>query len=625
MIGDVSAVVDGLFPVATRTFVPHYRTHRHDDQHHFHIFRQLRGGGDSDNGCTTGTLGLGGTSSIALVTGSSNVDGSTTSTHDVAERDAGSQPRRPRKVLILMDGFCPYHGGYLEASALHDFPATTTTATLDGLTLGHGDDDASNNDDQNMEEESSVAVELLLSNYLCDYLQAMADTAESSSSSAAAAVPTSILPVGSEEYERYESMRVPVRSKHNFRNGLENDSTEQASSSFTHDTKERFNKLVERLKEAEVVAIYCESDSGLADAEALRQALVDAGVRGVLRDDPIQYEARRNKYHMHQAVQSRTGLPVVRQKLCHSLAEAWEFLDEEQEQQQQRQQVEGEEHNKRYVVVKPIRGVASESVYRCSNRQEVQQAWEKITSSTIFGSHDLHSNVLVQEYLLGTEYAVDVVTRNGEHKVAAIWRYEKHPANGAAFCYFQTELVDESTDPVVRDVCEYIRSTLSVLGIQWGLTHNEVIVTQDRGPLLVEVNCRQHNMDFAPITMSCIGYNALDMLLQAYFGEFSTWEQFPAMPTLRAYGCMVHLVNYASGRLVNVNHLEELENLESVLDWHVYEEFQNVGSSVLRPTIDIRSDAGWVQLCHPDRETLRRDYETILNWMPTMFQVEEEC
>ena len=48
--------------------------------------------------------------------------------------------------------------------------------------------------------------------------------------------------------------------------------------------------------------------------------------------------------------------------------------------------------------------------------------------------------VLVQEWIEGVEYAVDTVSRDGEHKVTAMWRYDKRPVNGGPFVYFCTEL-----------------------------------------------------------------------------------------------------------------------------------------------------------------------------------------
>ena len=143
------------------------------------------------------------------------------------------------------------------------------------------------------------------------------------------------------------------------------------------------------------------------------------------------------------------------------------------------------------------------------------------------------------------------------------------------------------------------------------------------GPRLVEINCRQHNMDFLPIVMACIGYNALDMALVAFLGSDEDWSEYPDMPELRNHGSMVHLVNYARGRLKKCHHLREIADLSSVFDSEVYESFLTPGSEI-DPTIDIRSDAGWVQLINPDPDTLRRDYEQIVDWMPTMFETFED-
>lgn len=441
--------------------------------------------------------------------------------------DDGEPP--PQRALILMDGFCHYHGRYL-ASRAQEVPGT--------------------------------AIIPVLSTYLHDFL----------------------LATRPEEASDHRRLRVPLSSP--------------------RELEAWRAQLPDRL---EVVGVYCESDSGLADAEILRQAL-----NVTCRDDPDQLEARRNKYLMQEWIREKTDLPVVRQKLCKTLQEAQAFASE-----LWTQDGGGDE----YVVVKPYRGVASESVHLCSNQGEIAQAFESIKGSAVFGSRDRHESVLVQEFLTGQEYAVDVVSRDGQHKIAAVWRYDKRSANGASFCYFQTRLVDASVDSAVEDICRYVTTTLTALGVRYGLSHNEIIMTSDRGPMLVEVNCRQHNMDFAPLTMACLGYNALDLTLVSFLGDKEDWDRFPDTPDLRAHGCMVHLVNSAQGRLKQVQHLDDMSALDSFLDGEVYEHFLTPGAEI-EPTVDIRSDAGWVQLISEDEEDLMKDFDQIVKWMPSMFEVE---
>ena len=56
-----------------------------------------------------------------------------------------------------------------------------------------------------------------------------------------------------------------------------------------------------------------------------------------------------------------------------------------------------------------------------------------------------------REYLAGEEWIVDSMSRDGEHAVLAIWRYDKGEANGAPFCYYGAEPVG-CTDERARAV-----------------------------------------------------------------------------------------------------------------------------------------------------------------------------
>jgi predicted ATP-grasp superfamily ATP-dependent carboligase len=373
------------------------------------------------------------------------------------------------------------------------------------------------------------------------------------------------------------------------------------------------------VKDVELVAIVCESDSGLADAERFGNLLNLSCHNGF-------NEARRNKFLMIEALRE-AGLEVVRQQLCENVEQAIAFAEELGVHS---------EAGENMVVVKPVRGVASDDVHLCKDLSSVKQAFAKIHGSPVFGSPwEKHAKVLVQEFAVGQEFAIDMVCKNGEKKIAAIWKYDKRPANGAPFVYFATEIYDGEHNQILYD---YLSQALDALDIRWGLTHSEIILTS-KGPRLVEVNCRQHNMDFLPIVMASIGYNAFDMLLAAYLGENSKedfpsetaglrldWDLLPHIPTRRMKGAMVHLSCFVSGKLKSVNEraLYEIQQMESVLDLEVYGYFLQVGNQ-LEKTIDIRTDCGWVQMVNPsgDSESFERDFQRIVELMPTIFEVDK--
>lgn len=90
----------------------------------------------------------------------------------------------------------------------------------------------------------------------------------------------------------------------------------------------------------------------------------------------------------------------------------------------------------------------------------------------------VNKEVLIQEYLMGEEYAVDTVSATGTHKVTALWKYDKRAVNGAPCVYFATILQgagEEEEEAEGRRVCDYVlKEVLPALGVEWGPTHTEV-------------------------------------------------------------------------------------------------------------------------------------------------------
>lgn len=55
---------------------------------------------------------------------------------------------------------------------------------------------------------------------------------------------------------------------------------------------------------------------------------------------------------------------------------------------------------------------------------EAQRAFRRIRGhANQYGENN--ESVLVQEFMVGTEYVVNCVSRDGEHKVVSLWRYDK--------------------------------------------------------------------------------------------------------------------------------------------------------------------------------------------------------
>jgi hypothetical protein len=362
-----------------------------------------------------------------------------------------------------------------------------------------------------------------------------------------------------------------------------------------------------------ISAVHCESDAGLPFAQSLAAAISKLPEGSLLRSSPPAKHLC-DKFLQNEALRA-AGVPCVRQAVISTEPELLaSFASYEPP-----------------VILKPRVGVASENVHLCATAASLASAFSNVRSSNKWGEYrEEAGEALLQEFLPGAEFAVDCVSRDGQHKAAAVFVYDKTEAGCGPFAYRGTRLVAGDGGGVAADVVDYLSRCLTALDVRWGLTHSEVKLSASGSPLLVEVNRRQHNAATAPLTGACLGYNALDMCLSAYLdpaGE-GAWEEAPAAPWAGGGaplpgsrgGMIVHLQCLAEGTVAAVNWEGDIRALGSFAEMELYEAF-GVGCEVER-TRTIRSDCGWVALVNEDEGALTEDYERIVEWMDTMFEVE---
>lgn len=101
-----------------------------------------------------------------------------------------------------------------------------------------------------------------------------------------------------------------------------------------------------------------------------------------------------------------------------------------------------------------------------------------------------------------------------------------------------------------------------------------------------------------------MGFDALTATLDCYIDpeEFSRIPVRP--PPLLKQGRIVHLIGFVDGKVSKIRHLSRIRSMESHL---ASELFVNVGDETCK-TVDIRSDVGYVLLCHNDPATVLANY-----------------
>lgn len=340
---------------------------------------------------------------------------------------------------------------------------------------------------------------------------------------------------------------------------------------------------------APVLAIIPGAETGVELSELL------ATRYGTRCNQEIQLKNRRNKFRMQERLRE-TGVRAVTQRLCRSAAEIEHFFVK----------VLGG-MGITSCVVKPNESAGSDSIFLCSSPEEVREAFEKIHGQ-FNGLGQINDGALCQEFLEGSEFVVDGVSRDGVYKVTAIWEYDKRHANGSDFVYFGMRLRSAMGDRE-QALVKYAEEVIKALHLMQGPSHMEIIMTPHAGPCLVEVGGRCHGGQgsWLPVTEECVGYSQVEATLNCYLRP-DRFDALPSVPNLLLkQGAEVFLVSSQSGVVTSSPGVDVIRRLAS---FRRLELFAQVGYE-LRPTVDCFTRPGSVQLVHESPGMLEADYEAV--------------
>lgn len=411
------------------------------------------------------------------------------------------------------------------------------------------------------------------------------------------------------------------------------------------DSELALEQVVKELKSLPfpIVGILPGAETGVELCDRLNCAL------NLLGNDTKQSSARRNKFIMGEAVRA-SGIRAVKQAICTDIISVLIFLED-------LINIENKLLNKELIrferffsyfplktleltnlplelkdfletslkcVVKPVQSAGTDDVFLCNTIYDAVVAFSRILGK-INGIGILNNEVLVQEFLKGQEYVVDKVSYLGEHKVVAVWKYDKRPVNGAAFVYFGMKLV-RSDEDFIPCLLDYADKVLDAVGIRNGPSHMEVMlntieveefdeksgkttIKKIYDPCLVEVGARCHGGEGTWLgpTRLCIGYNQLDVSLDVVLDRklFNSINK-NSYPNLKA-AREVDMVARQSGILRSTPGESKIRALKSFYSmcWEVHP------GEFVSKTIDCFTRPGCVQLVADSEEQADADLEEI--------------
>lgn len=265
-----------------------------------------------------------------------------------------------------------------------------------------------------------------------------------------------------------------------------------------------FEELVDRLDAYHPVAVIAGAESGVMLANRLSVALAERRApQGRAFVSNGFDEASVDKYLMAQRVKS-AGLDHTKKEKFTEIEAALSWVRQEN--------VFGPLG---MVVVKPPRSAGGDGVFFCQTEEQVREAVQTIQNrKTVYG--DDSQQFLIEEFLPGTEYVVNTVSRDGVHHITDIWKYNKQVLpNGEGTLYLFDELMPFSGE-IQEQISQYTKGVLKSLGINNGWGHAEIMYVPGRGPVLVEIGNRMMGSSQALLTAAALGQSQVNRGVDAY-------------------------------------------------------------------------------------------------------------
>lgn len=261
--------------------------------------------------------------------------------------------------------------------------------------------------------------------------------------------------------------------------------------------------------------VYYWEESLLITLETLALSAVVAGcetaiyltdylteILGIPGNSRITSDLRRNKFSMQQAL-VKHQLANIASQLLSSPTRIPEV-------------VASLEETATYVV-KPLNSAATEGVVFAQGRGAVESALNNAAWQQKNDLGEINLGFIVQPFISGPEYVVDMVAFDGTYIIASVCKYSKIHKNGSMFVYESLDTLDPQ-DPALQPLTDYARQAAAALSIQVGPIHMEIIWSA-AGPVMIEAGGRLHG-GIAPLLFQEVYQpGLLSLSVDAYLGR----------------------------------------------------------------------------------------------------------
>ena len=261
------------------------------------------------------------------------------------------------------------------------------------------------------------------------------------------------------------------------------------------------------------------------------------------------------------------------------------------------------------LVIKPNDSGGGDGFYVCNTEVELERAFLAVLGTkNIFDK--VNEDVLIQEFVQGEEYVVNTISYNSKHYVDSIMKARKQQIDDGRLAYDFLELLPQEDVPELSYITKYTFSVLDALGIKYGPTHDEIIMSE-RGPIMIDCGARVMGTGIPPKCMTeCLGHSQVELTVLAYTNPKAFLKYIDEPYKLRKHMLMVFLISRDEGIIDSLRYTEEIKKMSSFSYMHL----SVSAGDVLKKTVDLPTSPGMIVLSHNDKDSMIEDYHRIRIW-----------
>ncbi len=249
------------------------------------------------------------------------------------------------------------------------------------------------------------------------------------------------------------------------------------------------------------------------------------------------------------------------------------------------------------VILKPSDSYASAGYIECENIEQVKKGLKSRLSS--IRGHEIRSYI-IQEKLIGQEYAIDTFSLKGQHQLVHLRKYEKEYFTGVPISRRTDSIAP--THPDCQRIFQYMQTVLDAIELKNGFCHTELFVTAN-GIFAIDINPRLPGSR----NSSCLlakdswGYSHMDVLCNALLEKSMPAKKFQP-------GSVLYLQNL-SPRIIGDIQTQKISHLPSFKKC-----IPNVDKAQMMSLPNKLTDTvAFVVLCHSELNQIAEDSQFIFD------------